>query len=528
METISDSSGIRGSVESFIGGRKENQDSYGMSETRLGMLVVVCDGMGGGPAGKTASHLATQAIIDYISGATPDQNPVDVMKDAVVSANEALLAAVAQNPSLQGMGTTCVGVLIAKNNTAYIVHVGDSRCYQLRGDRAVFRTSDHSYVAEMVKKGQLTEEEARNSSYSNVITRAIGAAQQVVPEVDTVTYKSHDRFALMSDGIWGTMPEPQLVRMLGARQDPATLVPQIAAHVDALGVNSGGQHDNLTLALVDIPALKHATVNSDTREQTRSIAPAPAQRLAAQPMAQPKAQPLHNKSERGRIEVAPRRSNAKNPIILGLCGVVVVCIAIIAILVIKPSGNGKVEEEDQIVLATPNQTNEPSLYEELNNTPEEDKAPSDKTAPEQTTPQSKEESTQTQTQEMVREIMDLQKKEETPTPQSQTTNNTIKSREKVQQAIDKLKSLKTYKSTKESVPQAREEREKICRTVISLVTSASATEDNAAVKQKLMQIATDMGKQESLKKMRDVDFKRESTGEANKEIDKYVSQLSNL
>ena len=74
METISDSSGVRGSVESLIGGRQENQDSYGMAETRLGMLVAVCDGMGGGPAGKTASSIATQAIIDYVSGASADGN----------------------------------------------------------------------------------------------------------------------------------------------------------------------------------------------------------------------------------------------------------------------------------------------------------------------------------------------------------------------------------------------------------------------------------------------------------------------
>ena len=120
------------------------------------------------------------------------------------------------------------------------------------------------------------------------------------------------------------------------------------------------------------------------------------------------------------------------------------------------------------------------------------------------------------------------KKEETPTPQAQTSNNTGKSREKVQQAIAKLKSLKTYKSLGESVPQVRDEREKICRTVISLVTKASAEEDNATVKHKLLQIATDMGKQESLKKMRDVDFNREPTGEANKEIDKYITRLSNI
>lgn len=255
METISDSSGIRGSVESFIGGREENQDSYGMAETRAGMLVVVCDGMGGGPAGKTASSIATQAIIDYVSGADPDKSAVSVLEDAAVSANESVLAAVAQNPALRGMGTTCVCVLIRKNR-AFIMHVGDSRCYQLRGNAAVFRTADHSYVGELVRRGSMTEEDARNSRYSNVITRAIGAGPNIEPEVDTVNIKPGDRFALMSDGIWGSMAEPQLVGMLAYDAEPTRLVPDIAARVDAIGVENGGGHDNLTLAIVDTPGQK--------------------------------------------------------------------------------------------------------------------------------------------------------------------------------------------------------------------------------------------------------------------------------
>ena len=257
METISDSTGIRGSVESMIGGRQENQDSYGMAETRIGMLVVVCDGMGGGPAGKTASMIATQAIIDYVSGATDEKSPVSVLEDAAVSANESVLAEVAKNPALKGMGTTCVCVLIRKNQT-FVMHVGDSRCYQIRGNGAVFRTADHSYVGELVRRGAMTEEDARNSKYSNVITKAIGAGPEIEPEVDTVSIRPGDRFALMSDGIWGAMPEPELVGLLAYNADPAQLVPEIAARVDDMGRLQGGGHDNLTLALVDLPGSKSA------------------------------------------------------------------------------------------------------------------------------------------------------------------------------------------------------------------------------------------------------------------------------
>lgn len=252
METISASTGIRGAAESFIGGREENQDSFGMVETRLGMLVVVCDGMGGGPGGKTASSIATRAIIDYVSGAAPDSNPVSVLEDAAVSANESVLAAVSRNPALRGMGTTCVCVLVA-GKSACIMHVGDSRCYQFRGEKVLFRTADHSYVGELVRRGTMTEEEARNSNFSNVITRAIGGAESVEPEVDVVDVRPGDRFALMTDGIWGTMPESHLTGVLSYDDYPESLVPQITARVDAVGKQGGGGHDNLTLVMLDIP-----------------------------------------------------------------------------------------------------------------------------------------------------------------------------------------------------------------------------------------------------------------------------------
>lgn len=286
METISDSRGIRCSVESLIGGRSENQDSYGMAETTLGMLVVVCDGMGGGPGGKTASSIATQAIIDYVAGASQETSPLSVLEDAAAAANEEVLAAVEQNQALRGMGTTCVCLLIQKNE-AFIMHVGDSRCYQLRGDKVVFRTADHSYVGELVRRGSMTEEAARVSKYSNVITKAIGAGVEIAPEVDTVPVKPGDRFALMTDGIWGSMPESQLLEFIEFNADPATLVPQIATRVDGIGMAGGGGHDNLTLAIVDLPGRKNnatKTLNEVLGERL-SENRAPAESLQAKPTA---------------------------------------------------------------------------------------------------------------------------------------------------------------------------------------------------------------------------------------------------
>lgn len=272
MERISNRIGIPGAVESLIGGRDENQDDFGFAETQLGLLVVVCDGMGGGPAGRTASSLARETIIRQLSGAKITDNPEAVLYNAVVAANNALLGAIAAKPDLQGMGTTCVCLLVNRKY-AYIAHVGDSRCYQLRRGQTVFRTADHSYVGELVRRNTISEEEARQSKYSNVITRAIGVGQTIEPEIDKVTVRPGDRFALMSDGIWGSMPEHQLVEDLSHPGDLNTIVPALALKVDQIGIKEGGGHDNLTLAMVQLP---------DTPQ------PQPAQPRPAKPPVRPK------------------------------------------------------------------------------------------------------------------------------------------------------------------------------------------------------------------------------------------------
>lgn len=253
MEQINIQTGISGAVDSRIGGRQENQDHYTFCPTPLGPLVVVCDGMGGGPAGKTASTLAAQTIASCVSAALPSDNPAQVLDASIKSANQALNDAIVANRALTGMGTTCVCLLLCKG-TAYIGHVGDSRCYQLRNHKIKFRTTDHSQVAELVKAGTLTEEQARISPYSNIITRAIGIGPMVEPEIDKVSYRAGDRFALMSDGIWGTVSEPILVAELSEASTAEATVSQMTERTDSRGIRKGGRHDNLTLAVVDIQA----------------------------------------------------------------------------------------------------------------------------------------------------------------------------------------------------------------------------------------------------------------------------------
>ena len=137
--------------ESRVGGRSDNQDTFGYDDTPFGLLVTVCDGMGGGPGGKTASSIAVKEIVEGVSNASSDETPTNALLKAIHKANLAILDAVEENSKLKGMGTTCTALLINKES-AIVAHVGDSRVYQLRCHRKVFRTFDHSMVFGLVKE----------------------------------------------------------------------------------------------------------------------------------------------------------------------------------------------------------------------------------------------------------------------------------------------------------------------------------------------------------------------------------------
>lgn len=239
-------------AESRIGGRPENQDSYKWKQTKLGYLVTVCDGMGGGPGGKTASTIATEEIVTAISEVKPEEEEIaNVIIKAIRRANMAIFEAGRNNPDLQGMGSTAT-LLLLSEYSAYIAHVGDSRVYQIRRGKKVFRTFDHSMVFEMVRQGVISEEQARLSSQSNIITRALGIKPDVEVDVTEVPYEKGDRFVLCSDGIHGVMPESKLIKLISRRNmSLGALTDDIATYVDNIGHNTGGRHDNLTIAIVE-------------------------------------------------------------------------------------------------------------------------------------------------------------------------------------------------------------------------------------------------------------------------------------
>lgn len=241
---------LSGFANSMQGGRPENQDDFGFAETPIGFALVVCDGMGGGPGGKTASYIAKNEFLSTLMQCNTQTPAATALKMAVSRANDAMEEKMNQVPELRGMGSTLVAVLISRQS-AFIVHLGDSRCYQLRGRRVRYRTDDHSLVGDLVRGKVLTEEQARVSPQSNVITRGLGNTSNHVADIVEVPYRKGDRFVLCTDGVWGSMRHEELLQRFTSAQDIASMVGNLSAEVDRIGFAADGHHDNHTLAIIE-------------------------------------------------------------------------------------------------------------------------------------------------------------------------------------------------------------------------------------------------------------------------------------
>lgn len=246
-------------IQSKIGGRTENQDFYGTAKTQFGELIIVCDGMGGHKGGRHAAEKAVKTIIQYFEKPN-NTNSAQTLKKAIENANTEIWNQAKNSILLKGMGTTVVALLVTPNE-AICAHVGDSRIYQLRDGQILHRTFDHSHVFELVRAGMLTEEEARVSSKSNIITRALGIQPTVEIEItEKLSYKKGDRFLLCTDGICGAVPENELVEMASQKADIESIVSELVEKIDTIGQAKGGMHDNLTAALIEIEDSNSAEV----------------------------------------------------------------------------------------------------------------------------------------------------------------------------------------------------------------------------------------------------------------------------
>jgi serine/threonine protein phosphatase PrpC len=221
--------------------REENQDACLELRGPDGeQLLLVADGMGGHKGGSTASRLLVEVVKERFQAA-PNWNS-DLLVDAITEGNAQIYGAASADIQLTGMGTTAVAVLFGgKGTDAWVAHVGDSRAYRLREERIERLTVDHSTVAELVRRGAISEEEANTHPRRNEILRSVGAGPSVNVEVAALDAQVGDCLLLCSDGLSGVVGDPEIAEAL-REFPPDEAVPHLV-----LAANKNGAPDNVTV-----------------------------------------------------------------------------------------------------------------------------------------------------------------------------------------------------------------------------------------------------------------------------------------
>ncbi len=200
--------------------REKNEDYFCLNEN-LG-LYIVADGMGGHMAGEVASRMTVEVMKDFIESKDTDSREslgediedyskeTNLAVEAVRQANRAVHETALNNLTYKGMGTTVTSALI-KDNKLSIAHVGDSRAYLVRAGCIEQITNDHSLVWEQLKAGLITEEEAKHSKLSNIVTRSIGVDKDVNIDVEEISLAHGDRLILCTDGITSVLSDDDIL-----------------------------------------------------------------------------------------------------------------------------------------------------------------------------------------------------------------------------------------------------------------------------------------------------------------------------
>ena len=202
--------------------------------------------MGGAAAGEVASSMAVDEILRVLSARS---TPLPALaEEAVNTANEAVYSRAQRNPHLSGMGTTMVA-LVVQNTEAWVLNVGDSRCYRLRDHILEQITLDHSLVEEQVRLGRMTPSDALRSPMRNIITRAIGTQSSVTPDCFQLETAPGDIFLLCSDGLTREISDDTIQHLLSAE---GALEERVSHLVEA--AKEAGGNDNITCILVQAAA----------------------------------------------------------------------------------------------------------------------------------------------------------------------------------------------------------------------------------------------------------------------------------
>lgn len=233
------------------------------TQTRRGTLTIVADGMGGHASGEVASQMAIELISEFYY-ADQTSAAAEALRKAVELANSEIYAASISDEKYFGMGTTVIA-LVLLDKTAYAAHVGDSRLYRLRGGELKQMTMDHSQVMEMFKQGVISWEETKNHDDKNIILRAVGTQKEVEVEISApFAVEPNDEFLLCSDGLCDMLDDEEILEIWTQAQD----VHEAGERLVRRAKDNGG-HDNVTVALLRIPAANETVVSRNvpvTRE----------------------------------------------------------------------------------------------------------------------------------------------------------------------------------------------------------------------------------------------------------------------
>ncbi len=229
--------------------RNENQDSMGYLQLNQipyqnAHLLIVADGMGGASGGRVASTIAVEEVLKYFQN-DPNIEPDVALKEAVEIAASAILDQAEEDPSLSGMGTTCVCIL-ALNGYLFAAHVGDSRIYLHRNGKLQRLTRDHTAVQRLVEAGILTDEEAKNHPRQNVLSRVLGSEHPLYVELlgPPIKFQNGDKVLLCSDGLHGEISDDKIAEILNE-----TPVKEVAQRLVDAAKEAGG-NDNITVQVL--------------------------------------------------------------------------------------------------------------------------------------------------------------------------------------------------------------------------------------------------------------------------------------
>ncbi len=245
--------------------REHNEDNFQLTdlntkaairseETTLqlspkGLLLAVCDGMGGAAAGEVASQLAVDIIAKQMTRATETTQRDELarnMVQAIEFAGGFIFEEARNDRSRRGMGTTST-VAVLNDSRVYLGQVGDSRAYLLRAGVLKLLTRDQSLVNQLIEAGQLTEEEAENFEHNNIILQALGTSETVQVDLTYADLQAGDQLMLCSDGLSGMIRDSEIQRIMLGSQTPEEACKKLIQ-----SANQAGGHDNITVVVARV------------------------------------------------------------------------------------------------------------------------------------------------------------------------------------------------------------------------------------------------------------------------------------